>query len=360
MEADKDLDASGYLAARRADITRELEKLCALRGAELEKAIPGGEALMGHIFEYASRGKMLRGALVYLGAALFGAPDAKGVAETAAAMEFFQAGLLIHDDIMDRDERRRGGLAIHALYEGEARGASASDPGHLGASLAICAGDVCFFEALRSLSAAAVSGPQATSLLSLSGGELSVVGLAQMVDCRFGDLPREPSEGEILAMYRGKTARYSFSLPLAAGAALAGRDDAREAIFAIGDLAGLAFQLRDDEIGLFGDTERTGKVVGSDIRENKKTLWRARLLSRAGAEEKRRLLSLYGNPRLEAIDVEHVRHLTVALGVRSEISSWLEELMEGAKRLARELPRCEESSRSLLVSLIDWLVTRKY
>lgn len=349
-----------YLTARRAEILRDLESLAPTRGRELDGSLPGGGELMARILDYASRGKMLRGSLVHLGAALFGEAGAAGVAETAAAMELFQAGLLIHDDIMDRDDRRRGGPSVHAAYAAEAAAAFAEDPRHLGESLAICAGDVCFFEAIRLFSAVAGNSPAAAPLLSLVGGELSVVGLAQMADCRFGDLPAEPSEHEILAMYRGKTARYSFSMPLAAGATLAGRADAREALFRIGDLAGLAFQLRDDEIGLFGDAERTGKVTGSDIRENKKTLWRSRLLAAAGSEERKRLLAIYGNTEISAAEVEHVRHLTVALGVRADIVGWYGELVAEASGLARGLSGVDEASLDALLELVDWLVTRKY
>ncbi|HUX42662.1 MAG TPA: polyprenyl synthetase family protein [Rectinemataceae bacterium] len=360
--------AQDYLAARRSDILRSLEAISGERGAELERALPGGKELVDRIFEYASRGKMLRGSLVYLGAELFGRAGAPGLAETAAAMEFFQAGLLIHDDIMDRDERRRGAPSVHAAYTEGASAAGAGDPSHLGESLAICAGDVCFFEALRLLSAVAVGvgasgssgGAAAASLIALCGSELSVVGLAQMADCRFGELPAEPTEAEILAMYRGKTARYSFSMPLAVGAALAGRDDTRAAIFAIGDLAGLAFQLRDDEIGLYGDSERTGKVAGSDIRENKKTLWRARLFARAGEEDRRRLLTLYGNRDIDSLDVDHVRKLTAALGVRSEIAQWRDTMIEEAKGLVAALDASDESARAILVDLVEWLVNRKY
>ncbi|HUX36742.1 MAG TPA: polyprenyl synthetase family protein [Rectinemataceae bacterium] len=409
--------APAFLAGCRAEILGVLERMCRARGLELEAVLPGGAALMERILEYASRGKMLRGSLVYLGAALFGkagsvgdrgiavgassadgllagiaglsagvaglsagvAGLSAGVAEAAAAMELFQAGLLIHDDIMDRDERRRGAPSLHAAYAMEGKKLGAEDPLHLGESLAICAGDVCFFEALRAFSevaaaSAAVGGASSTassaaapnssggihSLLALCGSELSVVGLAQMADCRFGELPAEPTEEAILAMYRGKTARYSFSLPFAVGAALAGRDDQRELIFAIGDLAGLAFQLRDDEIGIFSDSETSGKVLGSDIRENKKTVWRSRLLSRVDAEERRRLLAIYGNPAIGAVEVEHVRHLSAALGLRSEMAAWLDDLVSRAKELVSSLEGCDEETRALLVDLVDWLASRKY
>ena len=394
----KDNRAPLFLAARRADILGALERMCRNRGLELESVLPGGTSLMELILEYASRGKMLRGGLVYLGATLFAKRGAggdvglaggastvealpAGVAETAAAMELFQAGLLIHDDIMDRDERRRGAPSVHAAYAAEGKELGAEDPLHLGESLAICAGDVCFFEALGALSeVAALSVPAAEagaaspafreaaptssgglpSLLALCGRELSVVGLAQMADCRFGELPSEPSEEAILAMYRGKTARYSFSLPFAAGAALAGRDDQRGKIFAIGDLAGLAFQLRDDEIGIYGEPETSGKIQGSDIRENKKTVWRSRLFSRADAEQRRRLLDIYGNPAVGPAEIEYVRELGADLGLRSEMAAWLEDLVRRAKSLVAGLEGCDEETRSLLVDLIDWLATRNY
>jgi geranylgeranyl diphosphate synthase type I len=329
------------------------------RGLALEAQLPGGRELMKRVLEYALRGKMLRGALVHLGAELFEAATERGIDETAAAMELFQAGLLVHDDIMDRDELRRGAPSFHSRYALEAKAEGAEDPVHLGESLGICAGDVCLFEGFAALAAAvAGAGEGGAVLLALCAEELSVVGLAQMRDCRWASLPLEPGEEEILAMYRGKTARYSFSLPLAAGALLAGRADLRSSLFEIGELAGLAFQVRDDELGLYGDPSRTGKSVVSDIREGKKTLYRARLMARAGEAERGRLAAIYGSPAAGEAEAAFVRDLLETSGVRAEIAAWRDGLARRAKTLAESMKGADPERVAVLTDLIDYLVSR--
>jgi geranylgeranyl diphosphate synthase type I len=382
--------ALDYLSGRRTGISLELERVAQERGQALESRLPGGTELMARVLEYARRGKMLRGALVHLGADLFaGGPAPKeaarpqaganpaaampnpaaampspaaaksSLAAAAAAMEFFQAGLLIHDDIMDHDEMRRGAPSFHSRYERESEAEGATDPVHLGESLGICAGDVCFFEGFAALAAAvAPLGAGAAEILSLCSEELSAVGLAQMRDCRWGGLPLEPTEAEILAMYRGKTSRYSFSLPLATGALIARRPDARAALFEIGELAGLCFQLRDDELGLFGDEAVTGKSAMSDIREGKKTVYRARLLGRVGAADRARLAGIYGSSDAGEEEAAFLRGLLETLGIRKELEAWRADLAGRAKALVAALPATEEGARAVLADLVDWSVAR--
>jgi len=356
--------ALAYIAARRESIFSTLREVAATRGGQLEAGQAGGAELLATLLEYAGRGKMLRGALVHLGAELFaGRGPRPGVPEAAAAMELFQAGLLVHDDIMDRDELRRGAPSVHSRFAAEARASGAPDSLHLGEALAICAGDLCYFEGYRLLSSALEAsslGPAARGdLLSTVSSELSVVALAQMRDCRWGSLPLEPTEDEIVGMYRGKTARYTFSLPLVVGASLGGGEASVALLREIGESAGLAFQLRDDELGLFGDPELLGKPVGSDLRENKKTVLRARLFARASADERSRLLSVFGSDKAGPAEVALVRELAEKLGVRASLSAWMTELAGRARAGIAGLTGVEPGARALLLDLVDWLVTRQ-
>jgi geranylgeranyl diphosphate synthase type I len=369
-----------YITRKRRVISDALERIARERGRILEAGLPGGVDLMERVLEYSRRGKMLRGALVHLGAELFvceqdlrgscaeeAAVDAipiSGVDEAAASMEFFQAGLLVHDDIMDRDETRRGAPSFHSRYTLEARDGGAADPSHLGDSLGICAGDVCLFEGFSALArararveAAGLAG--CSGILALAAGELSGVGLAQMRDCRWSALPEEPGTEEILAMYRGKTARYTFSLPLAVGALLAGRPDAQGILIEIGELAGIAFQIRDDELGLYGEEAVTGKSTTSDIREGKKTIYRARLMAEAPAADRERLGTIYGSSSAGPAEAAFVRDGIERLGIRDSIATLRDELARRAKSLLATIPDAREEARDTLADLIDWSITRK-
>ena len=160
-------------------------------------------------------------------------------------------------------------------------------------------------------------------------------------------------------MYRGKTARYSFSLPLATGALLAGRPDLRDSLFEIGELAGLAFQVRDDELGLFGDQALTGKSVVSDIREGKKTLYRARLMARAEEGDRRRLAAIYGSPAAGEPEAAFVRERLESSGLRAEIAVWRDGLARRAQDLASSMKGADPAGVAVLGDLIDYLVARQ-
>ncbi|MEI6385528.1 MAG: polyprenyl synthetase family protein [Spirochaetota bacterium] len=354
--------ALAYLRSRRQLIMTGLSSLVRERGAA-PAGWPaslhlGGTELMARLAEYAGRGKMLRGALVYLGAELCTDGDAPSASGIAVAMELFQAGLLVHDDIMDRDELRRGKAAIHASYRDEAASKGAFDAPHLGESLGICAGDICYFEGFGALARSVAGLPLGPGILELCSGELTLVALAQMADCRFGGLPEEPDEEAILAVYRGKTARYSFSLPIACGAMLAGDEATAKGLFAVGELAGLVFQLRDDEIGLFGDPAVTGKGAYSDLRENKKTLMRARLFARADAATRLRLSSIYGSPEAGEAEAAWVRGLVEGLGIAGELRREREELGVQARASVEGIPGLRPVPKETLLDLIDWLSAR--
>jgi geranylgeranyl diphosphate synthase type I len=268
-------------------------------------------------------------------------------------MELFQAGLLAHDDIMDRDLTRRGAPTIHARYASEARESGCADAERLGESLGICLGDLCYFEAYALLERSLARTPRAGEIVGRCSSILAGVAVAQMSDVAWGAGTHEPSEDEILAMYRGKTARYSFSLPLATGALAADDPELASSLSALGDELGLLFQIRDDELGLFGNPEATGKALGSDLREGKKTLFRARLLGAAPDTEQGRLRALFGGeskPRPE--DLSYIRALSEKLGVTAGIAA----LSCKAEDKAREMLRGLRSPSSEVIAMLEGLV----
>ncbi len=244
----------------------------------LRKASKDADELLDKLVDYTSDGKMIRGALVLLGGGLYGRKPDLVLMRAAAALELTQSFLLIHDDIMDQDDLRRGKPSIHAAYR-DASGLSGPSAARLGAAMGICTGDVAAMLALSAANGAAAEAgvPQ---LGVRFAREIASVGLAQMDDVRFGLTSADPDEAEIERVYRFKTGRYTFSLPLLFGAGVAGADEAAiEALASAGEELGIGFQLRDDEIGAFGDSEETGKPSGADLRENKKTILRRMILT---------------------------------------------------------------------------------
>lgn len=319
------------------------------------------------LVEFTGRGKMIRGCLVRLGYELAsgrqadletGDPVARAVLQAAAAMELFQSGLLVHDDIMDRDRLRRGAPTLHVGYESSLEAAAATDPHHYGEALGICAGDLAYFAAFRLLAELPVGDPAARRVCAIAARELAWVGVAQMQDVANGakrtmaDTPASASdapasllgpadaidEAAVLRLYRYKTGRYTFSLPMALGAAIAESIDAtRQAMEKAGEYLGILFQLKDDELGLYADEADLGKPIGADIREDKKTLFRLRLFQQANADSLARIKALFGSDTLSQEDLAWVRDLVEMLGIRDGIKAMMADQADQAQSLLKPL-----------------------
>ncbi|TVQ23703.1 MAG: polyprenyl synthetase family protein, partial [Spirochaetaceae bacterium] len=232
-----------------------------------------GDDLADRLFAFASRGKLLRGSFVAAGCDAFGVPPSSAAYRVGAAMELIQSFLLVHDDIMDQDAIRRGHPAVYEQYRriGVERGYSG--PQRFAESMGICAGDVAMLLAFQTICALDVPADVRCSVADSVAREIADVGVAQMGDVAHGHATEPVSEEEILSVYRFKTGRYTFSLPLMTGGMLAGAPaDSIERLGEWGELQGIVFQIRDDQLGLIGESHEIGKPAGSDIRSNKQTL----------------------------------------------------------------------------------------
>jgi geranylgeranyl diphosphate synthase type I len=150
-------------------------------------------------------------------------------------------------------------------------------------------------------------------------------------------------------------------MPLSLGADLAGADDSTlEVLGRIGELAGLVFQIKDDELGLFGDEESLGKPVGSDIREGKKTLYYSFLLARCQGKDRKNVEALFGSPEISREDIDFIRSLVRDLAIQNSIDEITGQLTEECRLLIRDLEVSVESSRKLLEDLVQFNLERKY
>ncbi|MBN2351476.1 MAG: polyprenyl synthetase family protein [Spirochaetales bacterium] len=312
------------------------------------------------LLEFTRRGKMIRGGLVALGYGLFRDDESEEATACGAALELLQSAILIHDDIMDRDLVRRGEKTLTAGYIETARAAGFADSDRTGEALGICLGDIGFFLAFRILSGIATPGPVAARLVTLFAREMAFVGAAQMLDVWSGAerlAARAMAEDEIISLYRYKTGRYTFALPLAAGALLAGREEMIPALELIGEDLGVAFQLKDDELDLFGEEREIGKPVGSDLREGKHTLLFDRLLARLHGAEKKRFLDLWGNADLSPAGVEEARRLVRDNGVLASVEETLNGLADRCRAnidaLSLERPEKKDTFFRLLDSSLN-------
>jgi len=329
-----------WFAQKKPLVARELRRLLEQRRSDFARINTWGPDACSRLRTFAARGKMVRGGLLLLGYEMHaGRAAPAAVARAAAALEIIHSSLLIHDDIMDNDRLRRGARTVFAQYEQVGRARRAADPGRFGLSMGICAGDVGYFVAWDILSRLPLDPAARAALLAMVSRELAYVGLAQMQDIAFGAFARTPARDEVIALYLHKTARYTFSLPLMAGALLAGAGASeRRRLGELGERLGVIFQVRDDDLGVFGTEEETGKPVGSDIREGKKTLLYIELFRKARGAERKELEALFGKATLSRAEAARVRNAIEKLGARRTLDSMLAGLAQEAQRMIGSLP----------------------
>lgn len=230
-----------------------------------------GSEVLARLHPFIVSGKSIRGCLVVYIYSLFQEKIPPYVLDVAASLEFFQSGLLIHDDIMDDDETRRGLPSMFIQYEALAKNDRAAQPRRFGISMAISAADLCYFAGYQLLKS--IPDTYLSRIISLVSGELSAVTIAQMQDVAGSHLRKRFSKDDILSLYRYKTSRYSFTLPMMLAAIIADTDASTlHRLEQLGETWGLLYQIRDDELAVSGDTGVTGKPVGSDKNNSKQTL----------------------------------------------------------------------------------------
>jgi geranylgeranyl diphosphate synthase type I len=263
------------------------------------------------------------------------------VTAAAAALEVFQAAALVHDDLVDNSDTRRGRPAAHRALEAAHRGAGwLGDAEAYGRAAAILLGDllVAWSDDLleeglaESRHAAAARRAYATMRRDVTVGQY----LDVAEESAFRTAPPSEHAGRALRIASLKSARYSVQQPLLIGAALAGADDGQqEALRAFGHPIGMAFQLRDDVLGVFGDPAVTGKPAGDDLREGKRTVLVALALESLPAGARRTLDELLGDPSLDGDQVRSLQRTIADSGALDRVEQLIADYADEADRALR-------------------------
>ncbi|MBT2250663.1 polyprenyl synthetase family protein [Arthrobacter sp. BHU FT2] len=274
------------------------------------------DPIMGSISNLVTGGKRLRALMCYWG--WRGAGGEAGAAEVVtagAALELFQAAALIHDDIIDRSDTRRGGPSVHRRFSQlhESQG-WALDSERFGQAAAILAGDLCLSfseEAFTDIGDRAASGSRARLIFNLMRAEVMAGQYLDILEEVAGPVrDRAGAVSRAQSIIRFKSAKYSTEHPLALGGALAGgTNDLLRGYSAFALPLGEAFQLRDDVLGVFGDPLTTGKPAGDDLREGKRTVLVALALDQAAPAESEFIDARLGSPDLTDDDVQEIRRI---------------------------------------------------
>lgn len=311
---------------------------------------PWGEIATEKLFSFATKGKLLRGTMTLHLYKFLSNNDFAKALPSAACMELTQAALLIHDDIMDNDDLRRGEPTVLKYFENYL-----AEKGILekkaAENIAICIGDLAFFIAMEELSIY----PQ--SVLQKVTREISLVTLGQMQDIAHeGEITQET----ILQLYRYKTARYSFSLPFAIAGILAKKSNVTiQRLELLGETLGILFQIQDDLLDIFGTAEKIGKPIGSDIRANKMTLLKALLSQVSENKIQKEILPLFGKATITNEELLKIKAALTTYGVLDQVEGIKKQLGENAKKQIDELTSSVKQ-KQFFYDLLNYLQKRDY
>lgn len=338
-----ELDSPESIAA---EVSAGIEAFLELKAAEFLAISPDADDIGRALLEFTRGGKMIRPVLLRWGFQLASGDDSSrsalngGVAEAAGSLELLHAAALIHDDVIDHSDTRRGKPALHRQFESrhsERRFQGGAEP--FGVAAAIVIGDICLalseelFEKSQSVLGITPSARDLRATLRrdvMVGQYLDV--LAEVVpldDARIGE-----RAWEVLSF---KSAKYSVEQPLLLGAALGGADEEQLAeISRFGLPLGQAFQLRDDVLGIFGDPAATGKPAGDDIREGKRTVLIAESMKNLNSEQTQIMAERLGDPDLSDSEVAECVSMLTESGGLDAVESFIRSKHDEALSVVRE------------------------
>jgi geranylgeranyl diphosphate synthase type I len=296
-------------------------------------------------------GKRLRPAFAYWGWRGAGGEDSEAIVAAAAALEWLQASALIHDDVMDGSDTRRGRPAVHRQFATLHRGEGwRGQPESFGTAAAILLGDFALIWADEMLNTSGLA-PEALRRAQPVYDEMRT----ELMSGQYLDLLEQAMGGQsverAMTVARYKSAKYTIERPLHLGAALAGADE--EIVTAYSEYGlplGEAFQLRDDVLGVFGDPAETGKPAGDDLREGKSTVLVAETFARASADQAAVVRRYLGDPALSDEGVAELRQIITDTGALERTEHVIADLTERALR-ALDVPGLDPTAREVLHEL---------
>ncbi len=294
-------------------------------------------------------GKRIRGSLVLLTYAGYtkGRMDIAPAIPAAVAYEFLQQFLLIHDDIIDQDDLRRGQPTTVAQFRHLVpRHVPAEDRNHFAKSMAIVEGDLLNTLAFELIVHSSLSPTVIMKAVGSLGRTQQEVIIGEFLDVFFERDWKGTQKSYELMVYL-KTSSYTFIGPMMLGATLAA---APRAVFPriqkFGALLGLAFQLQDDYLGVFGTIETFGKRIGNDLEEGQQTLLTTLTLNRASGSQKRYLRATLGH-RLARADLVKIRGIMQETGAVADVQRAIAEAFEAALQLVPALGLTPSISQTL-------------
>ena len=333
-------------------ITRDLSEI----SAELTP-------VSAEITSFLATGKRFRPLFAYAGYLAAGGQNdgaqLKNMLKAATSLELLQACALIHDDLMDGSDMRRGAPAVHRYFENyHLENSMRGDKTQFGLSAAILLGDFALIWADKLINESGLSDEQLRRLLPLNDLMRIELIAGQYLDVRESAATTSSVE-RALKVARYKSGKYTIERPLHFGALIAGSSDETNSVLTnFGIPLGEAFQLRDDLLGVFGDPETTGKPAGDDLREGKRTVLTALAIENFSAQQADIFNSHFGALNITTEQISELRDIITEVDAPAKVEALIEDLTASALR-ALESEHIAENSKPYLNELALMATKRK-
>ena len=327
--------------------------------SEASKIHPEVTVLVEEIRRFvAAGGKRVRPAFAYAAYISSGGRSLEAILYASASLELLHAFALIHDDIIDNSDLRRGKPSVHKVFEDfhHKRGLK-GDVKNFGLSSAILAGDLAITFADELLNTAPFPAERIRRAKRYYDLMKKQVLYGQYLDVLV-PLKKEVTEKDVLTIIEYKTAKYTVERPLHIGASLSGADEDYFKLFSsYGIPLGQSFQMQDDIMGTFSSAEKIGKPVDSDIKEGKQTMLVVKAYEFSKKAEREFLDTVLGDDKASDKDIEGVRDIIRTSGALTYCHELSNALIKKAKK-SIEKARFEEDGKKFLLEAADYLLTR--
>ena len=305
-----------------------------------------------------SEGKCIRGFLISLGYKIL-KENIDYSYHLSLAYEVFQTSVLIHDDIIDNDNLRRGKKTIHYSNYLKYKSLNDSEAKKTSESIALCVGDYGFFKVNEIIIKYYKDDPNFSKLFDYYNDIVLKTVEGELIDVilSFENKYKENEnlENNIMIVYKLKTAFYSIIGPLSLGLILGGIDDNKlEEIKNFGEKVGIAFQIQDDILGIYSDM---GKVVGSDIKEYKQTILFSYTIKNEKYKEE--LLKYYGKENIGEKEINETRRIFKESGAYDYANNMMNKMYNEGIEIMKKIDWIKEEDKNIIYGFLEYLKQRK-
>ncbi|MFA4996326.1 MAG: polyprenyl synthetase family protein [Patescibacteria group bacterium] len=305
-------------------------------------------------------GKRIRAALFYYSYLAHGGKDEKEALTVSMAMELMQTFLLIHDDIIDNDSLRRGGPTAHKSFEKNADQFDKEvDKRLFGISGALLAGDLACSMSNEIIANSKFKPKNVVRALKEFNQVYALEFYGEFLDI-YSEAQNGIAERDVVLIHKLKTVPYTFSGPIKMGAILAGADETKlKKLDTYIVSLGVAFQIQDDILGMFGSEEKLGKSTFSDLREGKKTLLTLDALKYADHKQRKIIVKNLGNSAVGFSELEQVRKIVIETGALDRSKEIVQKYVQKAIK-SIESSNMKNKSKDFFIGVAKYMAERDY